>query len=291
MSIPKLLNHKNYMNKSTSATPTTKGDMYRLFDNYGTVIEDMVAATLWQPATPYTVGAVVKSPSLPVGCVARCKKAGTSSEEEPAWEAGDISDNSVMWTVTKAVLTADIATNDEAKAGTSNKIITASALKTAMDEAISSALKTATEAIEKQAKLDAHPVGSYYWSNDPTDPSKLFGGTWEALPAGYTLIAQGSGTDEFGDFTYTAGQKYGERMHKLTVDELPPISGSVGEFVRWNNGQNASGCLSAVNNSNKFPSSANENAWGSKITITFGGDKAHSNTPLAFASYAWRRQA
>lgn len=77
----------------------------------------------------------------------------------------------------------------------------------------------------------------------------------------------------------------------MTVDELPPVSGSVGEFIRWNNGQNASGCLSAVNDSNKFPSAANENTWGSKITITFGGDKAHSNTPLAVASYAWRRQA
>lgn len=24
----------------------------------------------------------------------------------------------------------------------------------------------------------AHPVGSYYWSEDPTNPSVLFGGTW-----------------------------------------------------------------------------------------------------------------
>ena len=93
--------------------------------------------------------------------------------------------------------------------------------KTAYEQAIS----TAVTAAKTQAKLDAHPVGSYYWSNDSTSPATLFGGTWEALPAGYTLIAQGSGSDSFGSFTYTAGTKYGERMHKLTTDELPKITG------------------------------------------------------------------
>ena len=94
--------------------------------------------------------------------------------------------------------------------------------KTAYEQAIS----TAVTAAKTQAKLDAHPVGSYYWSNDSTSPATLFGGTWEALPAGYTLIAQGSGSDSFGSFTYEAGQKYGERKHQLTTDELPKISGA-----------------------------------------------------------------
>lgn len=286
MSIPKLLNHKNYMSKSTSATPTTKGDMYRLFDNYGMVIEDMVAVTLWQPATAYTAGAVVKSPSLPVGYVARCKTAGTSSEEEPSWKEGEITDNGVTWTVTKTVTDADKATSDEAKAGTSDKIITASALKAAMDDAISSALKAATVAIEKQAKLDAHPVGSYYWSDDPTDPGKLFGGTWEALPAGYTLIAQGSGTDEFGDFTYTAGQKYGERLHKLTVDEMPNHGHAI---------------YSGYDGDSAGKDAYRYQRWGSKDqgwhsgdvygTSQVGGDNAHNNVSPAVATYAWRRTA
>lgn len=30
-----------------------------------------------------------------------------------------------------------------------------------------------------QAKLDAHPIGSFYESTDPTSPATLFGGTWE----------------------------------------------------------------------------------------------------------------
>lgn len=292
MSIPKLLNHKNYMNKSTSATPTTKGDMYQLFDNYGTVMEGLVTATLWQPATAYTAGAVVTSPSLPVGYVARCKTAGTSSEEEPSWKAGDITDNSVTWTVTKAVLVADLATSDEAKAGTSDKVITASALKAAMDAAISSAIKTATAAIEKQAKLDAHPVGSYYFSDDSTSPADLFGGTWEALPAGYTLIAQGSGTDDFGSFTYTAGQKYGERMHKLTVEEMPKHTHMVRSAFN-------SPPVTFDSNKNVFAQSATTwvsqgQEWvGDDISpVQYDGrDVAHNNIAPAVAVYGWRRIA
>lgn len=296
MSIPKLLNHKNYMNKSTSATPTTKGDMYQLFDNYGTVMEGLVTATLWQPATAYTAGAVVTSPSLPVGYVARCKTAGTSSEEEPSWKAGDITDNSVTWTVTKAVLVADLATSDEAKAGTSDKVITASALKAAMDAAISSAIKTATAAIEKQAKLDAHPVGSYYFSDDSTSPADLFGGTWEALPAGYTLIAQGSGTDDFGSFTYTAGQKYGERMHKLTVEELAAHAHQyrlfAGPAARSADDCKVGKFLSSDGNAletNSF-TCGDGLSWEVHLKST-GNDSPHNNVQPAIAVYAWRRQA
>lgn len=129
MSIPKLLNHKNYMNKSTSANPTTINDMYQFFDNSGTVNENVVAVTRWQPSTTYKAGQVIKSPSMPSGYVARCKTAGTSSDGEPSWHTGDVTDNSVTWTVTKIVMDADKATSAEAKAGTSDKVITASTLK------------------------------------------------------------------------------------------------------------------------------------------------------------------
>lgn len=281
MSIPKLLNHKNYMNKSTSATPTTKGDMYQLFDNYGTVMEGLVTATLWQPATAYTAGAVVTSPSLPVGYVARCKTAGTSSEEEPSWKAGDITDNGVTWTVTKAVLVADLATSDEAKAGTAtDKIITASTLKAAMDAAIS----TAVAAAMKQAKLDAHPVGSYYFSDDSTSPATLFGGTWEALPAGYTLIAQGSGTDDYGSFTYTAGQKYGERMHKLTVEEMP--SHSHQQYVTANPGEGPYSTRKDYDSDE-----INLNTYPQVQTGSTGGSQAHNLVQPSIAAYGWRRTA
>lgn len=79
---------------------------------------------------------------------------------------------------------------------------------------------TVTQA-KKDAILAAHPVGSYYISDKATDPGTLFGGTWQKLDPGLTFISQGNGNDKFGSFEFVAGQTYGERMHQLTVDELP----------------------------------------------------------------------
>ena len=159
--------------------------------------------------------------------------------------------------------------------------------KAAYEQAIS----TAVSAAKTQAKLDAHPVGSYYWSNDSTSPATLFGGTWEALPPGYTLIAQGSGSDSFGSFTYTAGQKYGERKHQLTTDEMPKIKGSVSSLLRWNTGKVQSGVLKAVEGTSKFPSSSSENVSNTTVSIEFGKDVAHENLPPMVAAFAWKRTA
>ena len=156
---------------------------------------------------------------------------------------------------------------------------------------VADAIKTAKDEIYKQAKLDAHPVGSYYWSNDNTSPATLFGGTWEALPAGYTLIAQGSGSDSFGSFTYEAGKQYGERKHQLTTDELPKISGSVSSLLRWNTGKAQSGVLKAAEGTSSFPSTATENVSNSTISIEFGKDTPHENLPPCTAAYAWMRTA
>lgn len=174
------------------------------------------------------------------------------------------------------------ATSDEAKAGTAiDRIISPNTLKVVIDAAIA----TAKTDIEKQAKLDAHPVGSYYFSDDPTDPADLFGGKWKALPAGYTLIAQGSGTDDFGSFSYTAGQKYGERMHKLTVDELAahthpftldsPATGSSVSSGSW--------FVDAGTLGNK------QNSSLGRKTDSTGGSQAHNNMPLSIATYGWKR--
>lgn len=279
MSIPKLLNHSNYMRRSTETNPTTRGDMYQYFDNVGTVLESTVQAVMWQPSTAYKAGAIVQSPSIPAGYIARCSTAGTSSESEPEWKAGTITDNSVKWTVTVPVTGADKATTAEAKAGTGEKVVTVAAMKAAIDAAISAAIKTATTAIEKQAKLDAHPVGSYYWSNDSTSPATLFGGTWEALPAGYTLIAQGSGTDDFGSFNYVAGTKYGERMHKLTTDEMPNHSHTLN---RNSNTGTESWCLIDHQSVTK---------WQTGNVGATGGNQPHGNIPPVIAAYGWKRTA
>ena len=66
--------------------------------------------------------------------------------------------------------------------------------------------------------LQSLPVGSIYQSTIATSPENLFGGTWEAMPAGRVLLAQGE--SDWGT-TYEAGSTGGEATHQLTVGEMP----------------------------------------------------------------------
>ena len=164
---------------------------------------------------------------------------------------------------------------------------------------VAEALKTAKNEIYKQAKLDAHPVGSYYWSNDSTSPATLFGGTWEALPAGYTLIAQGSGSDSFGSYTYTAGQKYGERKHQLTTDELPSISGTIGGRNGYQGGlfeRPATGVFSHQDpeQGRTYQTYGDgSDSWVTYCTakLSFGGNQPHTNIQPVVAAFVWKRTA
>ena len=172
--------------------------------------------------------------------------------------------------------------------------------KAAYEQAIS----TAVSAAKTQAKLDAHPVGSYYWSNDSTSPATLFGGTWEALPPGYTLIAQGSGSDSFGSYTYTAGQKYGERKHKLTTDEMPEHDHTAdvsedGEHTHTsptytgggNDHINDVSCSYSNNQVGKVTVSPSGKHTHSVAINSTGGNQSHNTLPPSIASYGWRRTA
>lgn len=199
----------------------------------------------------------------------------------------------------------------EGSIGTTDKkwgaMYVASPDSTASDNRVASTAwvqKLLADALAK-AKLDAHPVGSYYWSNDSTSPATLFGGTWEALPAGYTLIAQGSGSDSFDNYTYTAGQKYGERKHQLTTDELPKIKGDaqfrlVGGSTNivgdMKNDSSKSGAFSFVmSGGSKWDSSVLFGDAATRNTdvlhLEFGNNVPHNNLPPSIACYGWRRTA
>ena len=61
--------------------------------------------------------------------------------------------------------------------------------------------------------LDVYPIGSIYTSVSATNPSTLFGGTWEAIAAGRVLIGAGGG--------YTVGQTGGSSTATLSIDNMP----------------------------------------------------------------------
>lgn len=117
-----------------------------------------------------------------------------------------------------------------------------------------------------------YPVGAYFFSDSPTSPSSLFGGTWVAVDAGRFICAAGSG--------YGVGQQGGANAVGLVCNELPaavwfstevtgrPYSTDINSAVNI-------GSLYGIHTTNK----STENRLGN----------AHENRPLYRAANIWRR--
>lgn len=169
----------------------------------------------------------------------------------------------------------------------------------------------------KQILLAAHPVGSYYWSSEATDPGTLFGGVWRRVKDKFILAA--------GD-SYAAGSTGGEAEHTLTLAESPAHTHTRGTMdIRGNlsyitsevtdvksDGSNfsnypTSGALAYINY--KYGSGATlgvsatgargagrdivftgSNGW-TGATSSEGGGAAHNNMPPYITAFCWRRTA
>lgn len=81
-------------------------------------------------------------------------------------------------------------------------------IQAAVTQAVTQAATQAVTQAVADAKVAAHPVGSYYWSSESTDPSTLFGGTWEQVKDRFVLAA--------GD-SYAVGATGGEATHTLSL--------------------------------------------------------------------------
>lgn len=141
------------------------------------------------------------------------------------------------------------------------------------------------KAIQK-AKLEAHPVGSYYFSDVSTPPSEFFGGTWVQIKDRFILTA--------GD-TYQQGQTGGEATHKLTQAELPKTKGELFCVVPSNHGNYRTGIVLATSRSGHALQPAptldtnSSTQWG--YAWSFGNDQPHNNLPPYVVTYCWKRTA
>ena len=161
--------------------------------------------------------------------------------------------------------------------------------------------------------LDSYPVGSIYMSVNSTSPADLFGGTWEAMPAGRVLLAQG--TSEWG-VEYQAGSTGGEHEHQLSVGELPAhshaantnnvnISGSaqlqMGNGLQIATGT-TTGVFSAIGSSTVegYGSGSRSGTYGLKFDSTHthtiaiantGNNTAHNNMMPYFSLFMWKLTA
>nr|DAG14772.1 MAG TPA: baseplate wedge protein [Caudoviricetes sp.] len=260
MTIPAIKSFTNYNKYKTESGYTKQGELQQYMQNQNDCLAALTQAMLWQPETEYKIGKVITSPSMPTGVRAKVTTAGKTSDTEPTWTAAGttVEDGTVAYTIESLDYT----------------------------QLLTEAVKTLTTAIadaKKEALLEAHPVGSYYFSDDATNPGKLFGGTWEAIDPGYGLIAQGTATAEDGTkLTFTAGNKYGEFKHQLTVGELAAHKHSMQSYIGTDD-QNFSGHLP-----NGIEANDSE-TLNVRYTNSEGNNEYHNNIPPVFAIYIWKR--
>ena len=126
-----------------------------------------------------------------------------------------------------------------------------------------------------------YPIGSIYMSVNSTNPSTLFGGSWEQIAQGRTIIGQGTGTDSNSvSKTFTNGTTGGEYNHTLTTSEMPKHKHQTGSRQTYGSGS-AWGLIN-------YGSSVSTQ---DRDTSETGSGNAHNNIQPYFVCYIWKRTA
>ena len=157
-----------------------------------------------------------------------------------------------------------------------------------------------------------YPVGSIYISTVSTNPSELFGfGTWEAMPAGRVLLAQGKVETENYTHNFVAGETGGEFVHQLTVGEMPShthtasinTTGNHHHGTIWTDGSycvwglydrncNHRGMGAGNDWDNALPNTSTDGNHSHTVTINnTGSNNAHNNLQPYISVYIWKRTA
>lgn len=123
---------------------------------------------------------------------------------------------------------------------------------------------------------NVYPVGSIYMSVNSTNPTNLFGGTWEQIQ-GRFLFGMNS--------SYPAGSTGGEITHALTIDEMPGHNHTIYYPNSGGPYGNANICYPANSGTNM--------TWCAEMckTAPTGGGAAHNNMPPYLSVYIWKRTA
>lgn len=90
--------------------------------------------------------------------------------------------------------------------------------------------------IDEKGYLNAdliYPIGSIYMSINSIDPGDIFGGTWERLAKGRTLVGVDENDTDFNQPSKTGGSKTNSHTHAKTGEggRLTNVTSSAGEYV------------------------------------------------------------
>lgn len=131
-----------------------------------------------------------------------------------------------------------------------------------------------------------YPVDSIYMSMNSENPSNHFGGTWQRIAEGRTLIGVNLNDSDFN----TPNKTGGEKTHKLIEEEIPEMSALVsidGTLATW--GGTQTDCEQRVNLIGDF--GKNWNGVRLLYATISGGDKPHNNMSPYLTCYIWQRTA
>lgn len=123
-----------------------------------------------------------------------------------------------------------------------------------------------------------YPVGSIYMSVSDINPGNFFGGIWEQIAKGRTLVGVDTSDTDFNIVKKTGGEK----KHKLTLEEMPKHKPEA-----LLNTQDSNILGSAIN----WQVVTNGRFYGNDMFKTYGGDQAHNNLQPYFTCYIWCRTA
>lgn len=125
-----------------------------------------------------------------------------------------------------------------------------------------------------------YPVGSIYMSVNNTNPSTLFGGTWEAWGAGKVPIGVDTNDTDFATVEKTGGEK----QHTLTIAEMPAHNHTIPCTPTANDGSEPTYQAAQVN----AEATGNHN---SIVAVSSGGGSSHNNLQPYITCYMWKRTA
>ena len=131
---------------------------------------------------------------------------------------------------------------------------------------------------EKYYPHPYYPVGSIYLSVNNTNPSRWFGGTWELIAQGRTLVGVDTSDADFNTVKKTGGEK----KHTLTVAEMP----SHNHEIVSTSGSDRGLAL--------YPFSMiqqNYRTADANVCLYTGGNQPHNNLQPYFTCYIWCRTA